>query len=315
MTVSDFDRIYPKPHGVKTHLERLDTGEGPVWIPEEGRLVFCEIGFSKTNDGLFRTHSGRRHGFDPVTGHLSLLAEPTNMASGMARDHQGRLVICEGAAHRVTRLEADGSITVIATHCDGKEFGSPNDIVVARDGGIYVTDSGPPSCVYHISADGSRVSLVAKDFRVPNGLAFSPDERVLYVNDSKGFRADPDFWMSRGSIRAFDVLPDGGLTGDRLFAVLDGEGSGAPDGMKVDVDGAVYCTGPRGIWVFAPGGEHLGVIETGVIHNQNNPTNLTWGGEDGLTLFITTSSGLLSVRTGRQGALFAQNLPNPAHTE
>jgi gluconolactonase len=304
--LSKFDVIYPQPHRVETLAEGFATAEGPVWIAEENRLVFSEAGMGMNAQGFFRAHNGRRNSFDPATGKVSLFAEATRMGNGMTRDAEGRLLVCEMESHAITRIEPDGSTTVIAERCGDEPFRTPNDIVVAKDGAIYFTDTGGGvlSCVYRIGPDPSDVTRVATGFTSANGLVFSPDQRRLYVNDSKGHSSDPDFWMSRGTIRVFDVLSDGRLSQGRLFAVLDGEGSGTADGMEVDSDGNVYCTGPRGVWVYAPDGEHLGVIETGVVHNRNNTTNMCWGGEDGRTLFVTTSSSLLSVRTGARGPTF-----------
>ena len=245
--------------------------EGPVWWQEGGYLVFSDIG------------NNRRMQWSPGAG-VTLMQEPTNEANGLTRDRQGRLVACEHLARRVTRQDPDGSITVVANHYHGHRLNRPNDVVVKSDGSVYFTDPGLGRIeseldfcgVYRVSPDLGEIHVLVWDFVVPNGLAFSPDERMLYVNDSR-----------RGYIRAFDVEPTGllALATDRVFATLQDDRLGVPDGMKVDVAGNVYCTGPGGIWIFDPHGTHLGTIATGA-----QTTNVAWGDADWSTLYFTTWS-------------------------
>ena len=252
--------------------------EGPVWWQEDGCLVFSDIGHN------------RRMKWSPGAG-VTLVQEPTNEANGLTRDRQGRLVACEHFARRVTRQDPDGSITVVANNYHGRRLNRPNDVVVKSDGSIYFTDPGLGRIeseldfcgVYCVSPDLGSIHVLVRDFVVPNGLAFSPDERLLYVNDSR-----------RGHIRAFDVEPTGllALATDRVFATLQGDRVGVPDGMKVDVEGNVYCTGPGGIWIFDPHGTHLGTIATGA-----QTTNVAWGDADWSTLYFTTWSTLGRIRT------------------
>ncbi len=252
--------------------------EGPVWWQEDGCLVFSDIGHN------------RRMKWSPGAG-VTLVQEPTNEANGLTRDRQGRLVACEHLARRVTRQDPDGSITVVANNYHGRRLNRPNDVVVKSDGSIYFTDPGLGRIeseldfcgVYCVSPDLGSIHVLVRDFVVPNGLAFSPDERLLYVNDSR-----------RGHIRAFDVEPTGllALATDRVFATLQGDRVGVPDGMKVDVEGNVYCTGPGGIWIFDPHGTHLGTIATGA-----QTTNVAWGDADWSTLYFTTWSTLGRIRT------------------
>ena len=213
----------------------------------------------------------------------------SNIRRGRA---QGRLVICEAEAQRVTRLEADGSVTVIANNYQGKRLGRPNDVIVKSDGSIYFTDpgggasglpwevSGPGT--YRVSADLGSVMLLADDLLVPNGLAFSPDETVLYIDDTR-----------RGHIRAFDLLPNGSLAKqtDRVFADLRGPEPGVPDGMKVDVAGNIYCGGSGGLWIMDRIGKKLGRI----VHGGMNTTNIAFGGDDWKTLYFTSRNFLGSV--------------------
>jgi gluconolactonase len=254
--------------------------EGPLWWHEGGYLVFSDI------------HNNRRMKYEPGKG-VSLLLEPTNRANGLTRDLQGRLVACEHDSRRVTRQELDGSITVIANSFQGRQINRPNDVVVKSDGSIYFTDPWtspnapnqwdlPFSGVYRVSPDLGTLSLLIDDFIIPNGLAFSPDEDVLYINDSR-----------RGHIRAFDVQPNGTLAKqtDRVFVELRGDEPGVPDGMKVDVEGNVYCGGAGGLWIMDPKGKKLGRI----VHGAPATTNLAFGGADWKTLYFTSRNHLGAV--------------------
>ena len=264
-------------------LEELGRGyqvaEGPLWWPEEGYLLFSEV------------RGNRRSKWAAGQG-VTLLQEPTNNANGLTRDLQGRLILCEGGAGRVTRMEHDGSLSILANSYRGHRLNRPNDVVVNSDGSIYFTDPGAPdpeleldySGVYRISADLSSITLLVRDLVFPNGLAFSADESILYVTDYRG-----------GNIRAFDMQPNGtlALATDRVFCQLREPrpiGPDGPDGMKVDVEGNVYCTGPGGVWVIDESGNHLGTIVTG-----EQTTNVGWGGEDWKTLFITTFGAVYRV--------------------
>ena len=253
-------------------IEELGKGfaiaEGPLWYKDEGYLLFSDIGNS------------RRMKWEPRDG-VTVFREPTDKANGLTRDPQGRLIACEHLSRRVTRLEADGGITVVAGGYQGKQQNRPNDVVVKSDGSVYFTDPITENVeselgfagVYRVSSDLSTITLLAQDFVLPNGLAFSPDESILYINDT----------VAR-HIRAFDVQGDGTLANGRVFCELKEERSGRPDGMKVDVEGSVYCTGPGGIWVMDSSGRHLGTILTGA----DQTTNCAWGGEDWKTLYFTT---------------------------
>jgi gluconolactonase len=254
--------------------------EGPVWWKEGGYLLFSDI------------HNDRRMKYVPGQG-VSVFQEPTNRANGLTRDLQGRLLACEHDSRRVTRQELDGSLTVIANSFQGRRLNRPNDVVVKSDGCIYFTDpwthQSPPeqwdltfAGVYRITPDLGTLSPLIDDFILPNGLAFSPDERVLYINDSR-----------RRHIRAFDLLPNGTLAKqtDRVFADLGGEESGVPDGMKVDMEGNVYCGGAGGIWIMDPRGTKLGRI----VHGAPATTNLAFGGDDWKTLYFTSRNHLGAV--------------------
>ena len=254
--------------------------EGPVWWHEGGYLLFSDI------------NGNRRIKYQPGSD-ASVFKERTNYANGLTRDMQGRLVACENAARRVTRLEHDGSTTVIMNSFGGKRLYRPNDVVVRSDGCIYFTDpwtgnrpteewDQTVSGVYRVTPDLGTKSLLAADFVMPNGLAFSPDESVLYINDSR-----------RGHIRAFDIAPSGMLAKhtDRVFADLRGDEPGVPDGMKVDTAGNVFCGGSGGLWIMDSAGKKLGRI----VHGSNATTNMAFGGDDWKTLYFTTHHELWSV--------------------
>jgi gluconolactonase len=251
----------------------LGPAEGPLWWKEGGYLLFSDINASK------------RMKYTPGQG-ITVFQEKTNMANGLTRDLQGRLLACEHETRRVTRQELDGSLTVIANSFQGRRLNRPNDVVVRSDGAIYFTDpwTNPLpreqwdltfSGVYRLTPDLGTLTLLLDDMLIPNGIAFSPDESVLYVNDSQ-----------RRHIRAFDLAANGTLARatDRVFADLSGPESGVPDGMKVDTAGNVYCGGSGGIYVLDPKGKKLGRI----VHGESATTNIGFGGNDWKTLFFTT---------------------------
>ena len=289
----EMDRIVSQGRDIEELGRGYSIAEGPLWDSNEGCLLFSDIRNNRTM--RWTAQDG-----------MSVSRESTNEANGLTWDPQGRLVICEGGARRMTRLESDGTITVVADNFEGTRFNHPNDVVVKSDGTIYFTDPGAPDpeldmdfCgVYRVSADLSALTLLVRDFVLPNGLCFSPDESILYVNDSTGVsRREDNMFLSVGHIRVFDVGPDGALTNDRVFSELRADRSGIPDGMKVDVEGNLYSTGPGGVWVFDPSGNHLGTILTG----SEQTTNCAWGGDDWKTFFITTFDGLYSIQLNIAG--------------
>jgi gluconolactonase len=254
--------------------------EGPLWWKEGGYLLFSDI------------NGNRRMKYTPGQGTVQF-KRPTNGANGLTRDIQGRLVACEGAGRRVVREEQDGTITVIASSFQGRPLNRPNDVVVKSDGAIYFSDPNTGNAVpdqtdltyagvYRVSPDLGTITLLVNDFITPNGLAFSPDESVLYINDSR-----------RRHIRAFDMSPNGTLARqtDRVFADLGGAEPGVPDGMKVDSAGNVYCGGSGGLWILDPRGRKLGRI----VHGQPQTTNIAFGGADWKTLYFTNWNFLGSV--------------------
>jgi gluconolactonase len=237
-------------------------------------------------------------------GRIVTFRQPSNKANGNTYDRRGRMLTCEHATSRVTRTEADGSIAVLATRYGDKQLNSPNDIVVRSDGLIFFSDptygrmpyygvERAPELgfrgVYRVNEDGGGLTLLADDFKQPNGLCFSRDERRLFVNDTE-----------LGHIRVFDVAADGTLSNGSIWTEVKGTGEGAPDGMKIDSAGNLYCCGPGGVHVFAADARLLEVIAVPEV-----VANFTWGDDDLRSLFLTASTSLYRVRVRIPGiALF-----------
>jgi len=267
----------------QSEVERLATGfvftEGPLWHPD-GFYYFVDVRASK----FYRLKP---------SGAAELLRENTGEGNGTTFDPQGRLVLCEGGNRRLTRWPADGKFAtseVLIDRFEVKRLNRPNDVVCKSDGSIYFTDPGlrvplaereqETAAVIRVKPDGSASKIA--DFEYPNGLAFSPDERVLYVANTR-------FAMY---IHAIELDGAGNMVRRRIFADMSSdEKEGVPDGMKVDVEGRVYCTGPGGNWVFAPSGEKLGVIKAPEV-----PANLCFGGPDMKTVFFTGRTSIYSLR-------------------
>jgi gluconolactonase len=260
--------------------ERLATGfvftEGPLWHPDDF-YYFVDIRRSH----LYRMMPGKPP---------ELVRADTGEGNGTTFDLQGRLVICEGGNRRLTRWSADGGSEVLMDRYEGKRLNRPNDVVCKSDGSLWFTDPGlrvplaerelSQAGVYRIAADGTTTLMV--DCEYPNGLAFSPDERVLYVANTR--------WTQY--IHAVELDARGTVIRRRIFADMSSdETDGVPDGMKVDVEGRVYCTGPGGTWVFAPDGTRLGIIRTPEV-----PANLCFGGPDLRTLFFTARTSIYTLR-------------------
>lgn len=262
--------------------------EGPVWHPE-GFLLFSDI----PENTIYQ--------WQPE-GEVKVFRRPSGNANGNTLDLQERLITGEHSNRRVSRTEKDGEIITLANEYNGKRLNSPNDLVVKSDGSIYFTD--PPYGikseqeelgfygVYRIAPDG-KLTLLVDDFVRPNGITFSPDETKLYVNDSE-----------ESHIRVFDVKLDGSLENGRIFAELkDSDKKGVPDGMKVDLQGNIYSTGPGGVWIFSPSGELLGKIEV-----PEKVANLAWGNDDYKTLFLTASNSLYRIDLKVAGVRPGENI-------
>jgi len=249
--------------------------EGPVWHPD-GYLLFSDIRASR----IYKYTPG---------GKPQIHIQPTGNSNGLTFDHEGRLLACEHTGRRVSRQTLDGSMRTVADSWNGKKLNSPNDVVVHSSGRIFFTD--PPygiapedaeigfNGLYRIDADDS-VTLLEWDFGLPNGLAFSLDELVLYVDDTE-----------RRTVLAFDVGANLGLSNKRVLIDMNVSATGDPDGMKLDMQGNIYVTGPGGVWVVTPAAEHLGTIAF-----PEPPANVAFGGDDYKTLFVTAETSLYSVR-------------------
>ena len=265
--------------------------EGPIWHPSEQWIVFSDI------------ISSIQYRWSETAG-LEVFRRPSNMTNGNFFDGQGRIVSCEHATSRLVRHDHEGRvITTLASHYDGKELNSPNDVVVDTKGRIWFTDPSfgrirddvgiPRDCqldfqgVYRYDPDGS-LTCVVRDFKQPNGLCLSRDETQLFVNDS----ADP-------CIRRFDIDADGNLHNDTLWARVEGEQEGrkwVPDGMKVANTDHIFCNGPNGVHLFNASAECLGVINF-----PEKSTNFCFGGPKLDKLFVTASSRLYCIQTKIDG--------------
>jgi len=277
--------------GNSVAVEKLATGflftEGPLWHARDRYLLFSDM----PGDHLRRWSA---------SGGVTTFRKPCGQSNGLAWDRDGRLIACEHAASRLTRTEANGDITVLASTYGGKELNSPNDAVVRSDGAIYFSDPTygrdegygnlrPAQLdfrgIYRVVPGGDSLSLLIDDFGQPNGLCFSLDEKQLYVNDTV-----------RRHIRLFEVLADGNLANGRVWARTTGEGPGAPDGMKIDCAGNLYCCGPGGIHVFAPDATCLGVIRM-----PEYTANFCFGDDDLSSLYITASTSIYRLRVNTPG--------------
>jgi gluconolactonase len=276
----------------EARLEKLGTGftftEGPIWN-REGRFFL----FSDMPADIRRRWSADEGVVE--------VANPSNKGNGMTYDADGRLLVCEHTTSSLVRMDPDGSGSgreMLASHYAGKELNSPNDVIVADDGSIYFSDPWYGRMpvfgvererelgfqgVYRIPPGGGDLQLLVDDFEQPNGLCFSPDESLLYINDTP-----------RAHIRVFDRQPEGTIASGRMFFEHIGSGvieEGIPDGMKCDERGNVYVTGPGGVWVISPEAEHLGVIEV-----PENVGNLNWGGDDWDWLYLPSSTSLYRIQ-------------------
>ena len=254
--------------------------EGPVWDPALRCLFFSDI----PANTIFR--------WTPDAG-ATAYRQPSYHSNGLTLDRQGRLLSCEHSGRRVS-VEAEGQLKTLVDSYLGKKLNSPNDLVVCQNGDIIFTDPPyglsnrhgveakqelPFFGVYRLPLGESEPILLIDDFERPNGLAITADEKILYVNDTQ-----------RGHIRTFDVQEDGSLANGKVLTELKGDEEGAPDGMKLDRNGNIYCTGPGAVWVFNPLGDLLGKIKLPL-----PAANLNWGSEDRKTLFFTARTDVYCV--------------------
>jgi gluconolactonase len=256
--------------------------EGPVWDPA-GFLYVSDEEINK----IFRVYvaDGRKE-------EVVALGDP----DGNTYDRDHHLLDCASVLHAIIQVDPDGHYKILADHFEGKRFNSPNDVIIGPDGAIYFTDptldlvkgekqETPFQGVYRLSPDGG-VRLLTKDLSQPNGLAFSPDGKKFYVDDTE-----------QRNIRVYDFQPDATLANGRIFGdETGGKHEGVPDGMKVDTSGNLYVTGPKGIWVWNAQGQHLGTIAT-----PEQPANLAWGDNDYSTLYITATKSVYRLHTKARG--------------
>jgi gluconolactonase len=298
------DQLVPRDARIEKLAEGFDWSEGPVWSKPDRYLLFSDV----PRNTVFQWREGQQvHVYLNPSGYTGKTPGAADQGSnGLLRDADGRLVLCQHGDRRVARLEPDGSFKTLADRYDGKRFNSPNDGVYRSNGDLYFTDPPyglrglnndpakeiPFNGVYRVARDGT-VTLLTREMTFPNGIAFAPGEKTLYVANSDF--AHPH-WM------AFEVKDDGTLGKGRVFhdatAWLKAGKKGLPDGMKVDQAGNLFATGPGGIHVFSPEGNHLGTLNTG-----EATANCAWG-DDGATLYITADMYLCRIRLATRGQGF-----------
>ena len=291
------DEIVPADARIEQVADGFGFTEGPIWM-HSGYLLFSDVPRNKI---MKWAPSGGESVFRESSGYQGVVPAGAIFGSnGLTLDKSGRLTICEHGNRRVTRLEKDGKLTILADRYQGKRLNSPNDLVYKSDGSLYFTD--PPfglpktfddparelsfSGVYRVQ--GRKVQLLSKTLTGPNGLAFSPDEKYLFVSNSGPVQK---LWMR------FEVKPDGTLGAGKVFYdVSDSKDQGAPDGMKVDRKGNLYCAGPEGIWIFSATGNHLGTIRL-----PQAPANCNWGNDGGKKLYMTAGPAVYRIRLKVEG--------------
>ncbi len=289
-----FWRLVPRDAQLKRLFSGTAWAEGPVYLRDQRALVWSDV----PNNRMY-TWTAEHGG--------SVFREPSNYSNGNAVDRSGRLVTCEHFTHRVSRTEPDGTIVPLVDNYRGKRLNSPNDLVVKSDDSIWFTD--PPygilsnyegvqqesavggNFVYRLDPATGELSVVADDFDKPNGLAFSPDESVLYVADTGGTHTP----NGPHHIMAFDVAEDSQLENSRVFAEVS---PGFSDGFRVDASGNVFTSAFDGIQVYSPDGELLGKI----LVPERATANCAFGGDGNSTLFITASTALYAIETSTRGA-------------
>jgi gluconolactonase len=286
----DAERVLGSRFEVDVIAPGIIFGEGPIWDKQEKRLSFVDI----VGDSIWQWKPG---------GKPQCIMKPSSKANGMVLDNHGRLVVAGWSGRTVFRIEKDGSKTTLASRWQGKKLNSPNDIVVHSSGWIYFTD--PPGGllnvgrvgadlqkyldtqpVFRVSPDGKQLKVVTEDFVYPNGLCFSPDEKLLYVNCSR-----------ERLIRVYDMKRDGSVGPGRLFHQYTNPDRGNPDGLKCDENGNVYCTGPGGIWAHRPDGSVIGRLKTPGHHS----TNICFGDDDWRSLYITMIGSVTRIRLNTPG--------------
>lgn len=279
--IADLSEVVPN-STVEIVAQGFQYTEGPVWDRQHGYLLFSDI------------PANTIHKYDPKNKTTTVFRKHVGGPNGLALDCEGRLIVCEQIGRRIVRVDSKGDVEVLASEYDGKPLNSPNDLVISSEGSVYFTDppfgikpeqQEQPFCgIYRLLPDGALMRLI-EDFDRPNGLGLSPDGKLLYIIDT-----------AKKQIRVFDVRSDGKLTNSRVFADVETEKFGIPDGMEVDCRGNVYTGGQGGVWIFSAEGRHLGTVPT-----PKPAVNFAWGDSDGKTLYITAHNHIyrLLTTTGR----------------
>jgi gluconolactonase len=289
-----FDQLLAPDAKIEVLATGFNWSEGPVW--KDGQILFSDV----PENTVFGWKEGDKSASVSLkpSGSLDGTGQGSN---GLALDAQGNLILTQQGERRIARLEKDGSFTTLADQYNGKRFNSPNDLVIAKSGQIFFTDppygmkkgveqDAPYHGIYRVDTDG-QVSLIIEDIRWPNGIALSPDEKILYlaISDKESAR-----------VMAYDLQADGSVQNGRVIfnaqSLKSAERKGSCDGMKVDTQGNIWTTGPGGVLILSPQGKHLGTILTG-----QNTGNCAWGGPEKDTMYITADMFLLRVKTKAQG--------------
>jgi gluconolactonase len=282
-----FDDLFDPEATIEIIAEGFGFTEGPLWNSRGNYLLFSDIPENK----IYKW--SKKYG-------VEVYRQISHFANGLTYDSKGQLIACEHQSRSITRELANGDVVTLASDYRGKKLNSPNDVVASKDGSILFTDpiyglragmGGPADQelsiqgVYRIKPGSSELELITDSFERPNGLAFSPDNKLLYIADTV-----------RQHLRVFQVGEEWRFSGGQIWAELwDDSVTGRPDGLKVDMSGNVFCTGPGGIWVFTPKADLLGKI-----YLADKTSNLAWG-EDGHSLFITCSSAVYRVKCKTKG--------------
>ena len=282
----EFGKLIPQGVKLEKHATGFQFVEGPTWLNwNSGFLVFSDIPANHIKKWTAKDG-------------ISIFRDDSHNSNGNTTDRDGNLLTCEHTARRLTMTSKDGKLTVICDKsADGNRFNSPNDLVAHSNGSVYFTDppygvprgekkEQPGNYVFRYDPKTRQATPVVKDFDMPNGIAFSPDEKTIYIADS----GRPHH------IRVFDVNPDGSLTNGKIFCTLD---KGVPDGIRTDADGRLWSSAADGVQIFSPKGDLIAKILV-----PESPANLCFGGPDGKTLFITARTSLYSIRTNVTGTMW-----------
>lgn len=303
---SRLDKLVDKDAPIEVIAEGFEWSEGPLWIEKGNYLLFSDVPKNAIYKWEDKPGNTETTVYLEPSGYTGKAPRKGEMGSnGLTLDNDGRLTICQHGDRRVARVEDDGKWTTLAAQFEGRRFNSPNDLVFRTNGDLYFTDPpfglpkvfGDPQreldfCGVYLLTRQGKLVLLTRDIKAPNGIALSPDEKTLYVTD---VHPQSSAWL------AYDVKADGRISNGRVLhdaTRWTKTRKGAPDGLKVDAEGNLFATGPEGVYVFAPDGTHLGIIETGVA-----TANCAWG-DDGKTLYIAADTTIYRIKLSTKGARF-----------